>query len=149
MKIKHLPVLLAGLFAAVAMAQPSATTKMTTPNSAQTATPGEAQGRAPTAINTPQQGSNVKATPVPGSVVDPAPKGAVTTKPYQTQGATSTAAGAAMQSPGAHTETDRKTVRSETRNERRSMPAETLTTPAPGPANTTPSATSNTPPVNR
>lgn len=140
MKIRLLSILIAGLFAGAAMAQPSSTTKMPDPNSAVTTPAGAAQGRAPTSINEPQQGSNVKATPVPGSVAKPDPNKVVNTKPSEVQGSTSSAAKAGMEHPGT-----KSGHRMEHADKNKGTPAVNLTTPAPGPANTTPTTSENAP----
>lgn len=150
MKIRLLSVLIAGLFAGAAMAQPSATMKMPDKDSAVITPPGAAQGRAPTAINTPQKGSDTKATPVPGSTLGDKEEKVVNTKPRQVQGSTSTAAQAAIEKPNASNSGKSMNKMSEMdKKKEKDMPAVTLTTPAPGPVNTTPNPVPNRGPASK
>lgn len=143
MKARLVSVLIASLFAGAAIAQPSATTKMPDKDSAVVTPAGAAQGRAPTALNTPQQGTAVKATPVPGSTTKEKEEKVVNTKSQQVQGDTSTAAKAGMEKPGSNSG---KTMnKAQGMDKEKAAPAVVLTTPAPGPANTTPTTTQNGP----
>lgn len=145
MKISHVSILIAGLFAGAAMAQPSTTTKMPDKDAAVTTPAGAAQGRAQTSVNMPQKGSDTKATPVPGSVAKEKQEKVVNSKAEQVQGSTSSAAKAGMEHPGAKSSHSKSTHGMNDSGMKKATPPEVLTTPAPGPANTTPTATSNSP----
>lgn len=160
MKFRIATVLAAGLIAGGAFAQTTsnspmqgtaqAPTKPGTPTEAA----GAAQGRAPTAVNTPQSGP--KAT---------SPKGAINTgvvsTPSQTQGSTSTAPENVMRHDNkvqhttaphdgmGHSTHKSTTHKNNTHKTQKETPV-TLTTPAPGPANTTPAGpATGAPPATR
>lgn len=159
MKFRIATVLAAGLIAGGAFAQTTtnspmqgtaaAPTKPGTPTEAA----GAAQGRAPTSVNMPQTGPKMAS-----------PKGSIDTgvvsTPSQAQGSTSTAPENVMRHDNKvqHTNaprdgmghnTQKSTMHKNTTKKNKETPV-TLTTPAPGPANTTPAGpATGAPPATR
>ena len=129
--------LVVGLAAGGSIAQPSTTTRLPMKDSP-IEPAGGAQGRTPTSINTPDKGSGTKAMPVPGSTAMKKQEKVVNSRSEQVQGSTSSSAKATMQLPGR--KPGKKMDHMGAMSNNKGEPAVVLTTPAPGPANTTPSA---------
>ncbi|MEO8249072.1 MAG: hypothetical protein ABI589_06850, partial [Burkholderiales bacterium] len=134
----------AGLFAGGAFAQ-AASTELPKKDSAVVVKPGAAQGRTPTSVtNTPvTSGTSTQAPSAP--VTDPKGAAVINTKPKQVQGQAKTAANKAIRKMDEPSTGAKKKMNKMHSTAKKPMTPEVLTTPAPGPAVTAPSAGSSNP----